>query len=532
MRPTLRVLIAIVGLPLVATTVGVQAENRRMQLTIEMRGTRSGTPEQPQCVIAEELNPGIKVDKWITVGGARPDPQKGLEITSAEIHCGSGGAPQQPAAPPYAQAAMTLYTFPYGERLMGVDMLVSGGILSGFGAAGEPRYSDFIVRRQVFIEDGFREGGSVIVPPLSLGAADLERLGLSEVLMKISAKPAGEAGAAFGTVSVTSDLIGADLLLDGGSVGKIPSNGEFIIRNVPVGEREVRVRDASGREMRTVLDVPRNRTVPTAFTSISGAAPDPYRLVSLGKNPEGYEQFRRERDAAIVVKIPAGEFLMGNKNTERSPLEHRVDVSEFLIDRTPVTWKQYIKFAEATATPLPPDDPYWGIHLDHPAVYVTWEEATAYCEWVGGRLPTEAEREKAARGTDDRKYPWGNEEPDPERAVFRHQWGLLATEPVGTHTKGASPYGLMDMGGNVWEWCSDWYDDKYYEVSPRKDPKGPETGRAKVVRGGSWDSRPAVTSASCRNWGYRGYREGDFGFRCAMTPRPPAGPPLAGSQNR
>jgi formylglycine-generating enzyme required for sulfatase activity len=220
----------------------------------------------------------------------------------------------------------------------------------------------------------------------------------------------------------------------------------------------------------------------------------------------------------VVVKIPAGEFLMGNREAEGQPLEHKVDVSEFLMDKTAVTWGQFKKFAGETGTSLPPDPPYWGIHDDHPAVFVTWEEAKAYCEWTGGRLPAEAEREKAARGKDGRKYPWGNEEPDPKRAVFRRNWGDIATDPVGAHPSGASPYGLLDMGGNVWEWVADWYDDKYYEVSPQRDPKGPRTGRAHVVRGGSWDSRPDVLSASCRNWGYRGYREGDFGFRCAMDP--------------
>ena len=244
----------------------------------------------------------------------------------------------------------------------------------------------------------------------------------------------------------------------------------------------------------------------------------PYRLVFLGKNAQGYEEYRREMDGAVVVRIPAGEFLMGNRETERQPLEHQVYVSEFLMDKTAVTWGQFKRFAGATGTSLPPNPPYWGIHDDHPAVFVTWEEAKAYCEWTGGRLPTEAEREKAARGTDGRKYPRGNEEPDPQRAVYRRNWGNIATDPVGAHPSGASPYGLLDMGGNVWEWVADWYDDKYYEVSPQRDPRGPRTGRAHVVRGGSWDSRPSVLSASCRNWGYRGYREGDFGFRCAMDP--------------
>ena len=208
---------------------------------------------------------------------------------------------------------------------------------------------------------------------------------------------------------------------------------------------------------------------------------------------------------------------MGNATVERHPLEHRVYVSSFLMDKMGVTWDQYRRFAAATGTPLPPHEPYWGMHDDHPAVFVTWDEGNAYCQWAGGRLPTEAEREKAARGTDGRIYPWGNEEPDPTRAVFRRTWGHeLTTDAVGSHPKGASPYGLLDMGGNLWEWCSDWYEEDYYAASPSRDPKGPPTGLAHVVRGGSWDSRPTVLSASVRSWGHRGYREGDFGFRCAM----------------
>jgi formylglycine-generating enzyme required for sulfatase activity len=278
------------------------------------------------------------------------------------------------------------------------------------------------------------------------------------------------------------------------------------------------VRDASGQEIRKVVRVEANRTVPVDLS-----LPDPagnavrYRLEPLGKNPQGYEEYRREVDGAVVVKIPGGEFLMGNRETERAPLEHRVYVSDFLMDKTGVTWGQFKKFAASSGIALPLQEPYWGIHDDQPVVYVTWEDGKAYCEWAGGRLPTEAEREKAARGTDDRKYPWGNGEPEPERAVYRRSWGHEATGAVGTHPAGASPYGLQDMGGNVWEWCSDWYDDGYYAVSPYRDPEGPLSGTAHVVRGGSWDSRPTVLSCSCRSWGHRGYRDGDFGFRCVMN---------------
>ena len=101
--------------------------------------------------------------------------------------------------------------------------------------------------------------------------------------------------------------------------------------------------------------------------------------------------------------------------------------------------------------------------------------------------------------------------------MYRRSWGYEATGAVGTHPAGVSPYGLLDMGGNVWEWCSDWWDRDYFEVSPYQDPKGPASGIAHVLKGGSWDSRPSVLSSSSRNFGYRGYRDGDFGFRCAMN---------------
>jgi formylglycine-generating enzyme required for sulfatase activity len=102
--------------------------------------------------------------------------------------------------------------------------------------------------------------------------------------------------------------------------------------------------------------------------------------------------------------------------------------------------------------------------------------------------------------------------------VFRRDWGTEGSDAVGIRPAGASPYGILDAGGNMWEWCEDWYDPDYYRVSPLENPMGPPTGRARIVRGGSWDSRPSVLSASARNWGYVGYREGDFGFRCAADP--------------
>jgi formylglycine-generating enzyme required for sulfatase activity len=316
----------------------------------------------------------------------------------------------------------------------------------------------------------------------------------------------------YGTIAVVSDVKDGELDLDGGMVGRISKGKELVLKNVRAGERELRVRPTSGPEIKKVVRVEADRTL---MVALDAHGPPENGLVPQGKNAHGREEYRRSRDGAVVVSIPGGEFLMGNKKTEREPLEHRVYVSEFVIDKTEVTWGQYKKFARANAMALPPDDPYWGIHDDHPAAYVTWEEGKAYCEWVGARLPTETEWERAARGDDGRMYPWGNEEPTPERAVFRRSWGYPATDPAGAHPSGASPYGVLDMGGNQWEYCADWYDEGYYATSPARNPKGPATGRSHVVRGGSWDSRPSVLSVSCRNFGHVGYREGDFGFRCA-----------------
>jgi formylglycine-generating enzyme required for sulfatase activity len=477
------------------------------------------------CETTEEARAYTKTEWWVAVAETKPHPQDGWEGVDSGIRCEDGSFEhahpdsEDASGNPYLIAGVStvarLIRQMEDERVLAVQISLALRELSGFEDNGKPVYQQSQVERDLF----FSESRDALVPLLVASDIEQEALGIHEVFLRVAAGLVREeSAAAYGVVAVTSGMKEAELLLDGGVVGKISTGSETTLRNVPVGLRAVGVRDASGHAIRKVVRVEADRTV-----LVDLSLPDPagsaarFRLTPLGKNAQGYEAYRRKSDGAVVVKIPAGEFLMGNEETERTPLEHRVYVSDFLMDRTGVTWGQYKRFAGATGIPLPLHEPYWGIHDDHPVVYVTWEEAKAYCEWAGGRLPTEAEREKAARGTDDRKYPWGNEEPDPERAVYRRTWGKEATGAVGTHPAGSSPYGLQDMGGNVWEWCSDWYDDGYYAVSPYRDPKGPPSGRAHVVRGGSWDSRPTVLSCSCRSWGHRGYRDGDFGFRCAMN---------------
>ncbi len=386
--------------------------------------------------------------------------------------------------------------------------------LTGFSKEGKPLYNAPVTdRRSTRLEPG-----EEYLVPVPLDPRGRETLGVHEVLLRIRAGWAGREGATeYGSLSVTEAAPGSDIVLDGGVAGRAGADGGLLLSGVPVGQREVRIRGASGPVVSRTVSVVKGRTVLVAPGAADGGSPPRPSLTPTSKNPEGFQEYRRARDAAIMVLIPEGEFLMGNLETEGAPLPHTVYVSSFLMDKLPLTVAGFKRFAAATGRPLPPD-PYWGVHDDFPVAFVRWDEAKAYCEWVGGRLPTEAEREKATRGTDGRLWPWGSEPPSIKRGVFRRNWGQEGNDAVGIRPAGASPYGLLDTGGNMWEFCEDWWDPDYFKSSPQKDPAGPKTGRARVMKGGSWDSRPTVLSASSRNFAYTGYREGDFGFRCASDP--------------
>ncbi len=508
---------------------GASAFLPRETIEVSLEIVLNAVDESPRsgCGAAKEITTYWTHDWSVAVAAATTrakdanDTKDGSEVSRWRLRCSAAAASQPPDSGDEPASAQLVGSGSLVARVIRqmedeqiLEVALDGSLQkrSGSEAGREAIYERSDLNRRFH----FAEAGQVFVPLLLTNPSDPS--GIHEVFLKIEARVVTpESGAAFGSIWVIDGVGEAALMLDGGAVGQLSEAGEARLRNVRAGFRELRARDVSGQEVRKLVNVVPGRT---ALTDLRPAEPTEqalrFGLVRLGKNDHGHETFRRSADRAVVVKIPAGEFLMGNRNTERTPLEHRVFVSDFLIDRTGVTWGQYKQFAGATGIPLPRHEPYWGILDDHPMVYVSWSEATDYCSWAGARLPTEAEREKAARGTDERKYPWGNEEPDAERAVFRRSWGKQATAAVGTHPAGASPYGAMDMGGNVWEWCADWYDGDYYERSPYKDPKGPATGTSHVVRGGSWDSRPTVLSASCRSWGHSGYRDGDFGFRCAM----------------
>lgn len=285
------------------------------------------------------------------------------------------------------------------------------------------------------------------------------------------------------------------------------------------------------------------------------ALPGPTRVPPVAR-PE-FVMSAPEQDAGVadggpvarcpegMVLIPGGEFTMGD---DRNGPEHRVRLSAYCIDRTEVTVRAYRACVEThaggCAQPssggvITGEACNWGRSGRdlHPINCVDWEQASAYCRWIGGRLPTEAEWEFAARGNDGRRYPWGNEEPGPQllnacgdECVERHPgWsrmyagndGWPETSPVGTYPSGASPFGVFDMSGNVWEWTADRYagysDNQGSSIVENPTgPSGPSDITARVNRGGSWLYNVAAgVRAAARNWNAPSLRSGLLGFRCA-----------------
>lgn len=235
-----------------------------------------------------------------------------------------------------------------------------------------------------------------------------------------------------------------------------------------------------------------------------------------------------------MVFVPAGEFTMGeNKRYDWTFMlayniydgpEHAVYLDAFYMDKYEVTNEQYKKFVEETGYRRPScwNDARFN-QPNQPVVGIGWDDAVAYAKWDGKRLPTEAEWEKAARGTDKRLWPWGNKFDKKKCNVWESEVTRMwesrtnATTIVGKYEDGKSPYGCYDMSGNVWEWCADYYDQNYYTVAPLRNPKGPELGLQRVIRGGSflYFGHYARCSARYRVPTYT--QSPQIGFRCAKS---------------
>ena len=234
-----------------------------------------------------------------------------------------------------------------------------------------------------------------------------------------------------------------------------------------------------------------------------------------------------------MALIPAGTYPMGSQkslielnpvdlfNTDRHTLgpenpAHNVAIDTYYIDIHEVTHGAYIKYSKAANKNKPR---FWNNSdfngFNQPVVGISWQEAQSYCKSQGGRLPTEAEWEKASRGKRSINYPWGDEIPDSNKLNFNNE--LNKTAPVGSYEAGKSDYGVYDLSGNVAEWTYDWHFAEFYLFSPKANPIGPIKGHYKVIRGGNWRSKLEEVSMTYRNATVPTTRSNTLGFRCAQS---------------
>jgi formylglycine-generating enzyme required for sulfatase activity len=313
------------------------------------------------------------------------------------------------------------------------------------------------------------------------------------LLLKKDKKEPNNNGNNTGRIRVTSTPDGADIFLDG---EKQSQQTPATLLNVAVGPHTVKLDKAGYEIYETDVNVVAGQeaVVSAALTAF---------------------------DSGIEwVWIPPGPFSMGDDyntgDADERPV-HTVNLDGYYISRYEITFELYDKYCDETGEDRP-DDNSWG-RENRPVIFVTWDDAEGFCQWLSRRtgetiqLPTEAQWEKAAKGTTIRLYPWGNSTPDCNRANFSGCSGQ--TNTVGSSPAGQSPYGIQDMAGNVWEWCRDWYKSDYY-ASPeasQDNTTGPTEGTERVIRGGSWGLGPKALRCANRNSQIPTYSSNSLGFR-------------------
>lgn len=489
---------------------------------VELVENTAEGPAYDRCQIEAALGRGQTARWRLFYGEARADSNFGWSAIRSSSGCAQ-------AALEHAATTWALRGSPHflvdvalgPASVSGREVLIEAAFsvqrLTGFAQGGAPTYETRTEKRTLRVP----EGTSAVVPILVASEKEIDEFRVRELLLKFRANAlASRPPLEYGEMAVAADVPRAEIFLDGGFVGWTSSDGPVVLSAVRVGEREVIVQDASGRQARTVARVGKGRRTSLLLTLMKGSSASPNGLRPLGRNPQGGEEFWGEKDEAIVVRIPGGEFQMGSPEGEGDPSErprHIVRVKGFLMDKTEVTWGQYRRFLTASSSQPPPKSPVWGMPEAFPASSITWDEARAFCAWTGGRLPTEAEWERAARGDDARQYPWGNTF-DPWRCNTR-DGGPHAPTPAAEYPDCVGPYGVLDLTGSVSEWCSDWYEEAYYAKSPAENPTGPETGSRRVSRGGTWMSASQSSRVTSRLGVDPPWHGPMQGFRCAQDDR-------------
>ena len=264
------------------------------------------------------------------------------------------------------------------------------------------------------------------------------------------------------------------------------------------------------KQMKVLASSIKSEARPTVGT----VAPQDYSMYKIKTGDEGRE----------MVQIPEGPFTMGSNDgdPDEAP-EHQVFLKAFYIDVREVTQEEYARFAKMTRRSMPKievfeDDQSKVLKPELAAMSVSWDDARAYCKWAGKRLPTEAEWEKAGRGEGKRKYPWGDKFANGRANVDGSEDGFKYLAPPGSFEAGRSPYGLYDMTGNVAEWVEDSYEEQLYKKAVYRDPKGPDDGQLKVVRGGSWRETEHNARLSKRFAAKHLRTDITIGIRCAADP--------------
>ncbi len=369
---------------------------------------------------------------------------------------------------------------------------------------------------------------------------------LDDYAQKLNARAKGEVVAAYGIARVIAFLSG-QVYIDDKLVDTI-ENGDAKDFSLPVGSRKIAIRGVS-ETVTQIVTIAKGQTTPVTLKSKRDGEP-PLMEPATPQAPEG------------MVRIPGGTFMMGSNDgdSDEKPM-HEVYVKDFYLDQFEVTVAKFEAFVNASGYKTDAEKEghsyawtgtEWGkkegvnwrhdaegkliasASKNHPVIHVSWNDAKAYAQWAKKRLPTEAEWEYAARsGSKGYKYAWGNGDPVGRRggniaelALKRRfpnwRWpiwegyddGYVFTAPVGSFEP--NEFQLYDMTGNVWEWCEDWYDGKYYEQRVRDNPKGPASGTARVLRGGSWDSDPQYLRCADRGRLTATDQGGSVGIRCAQ----------------